>query len=80
MLYQSEEALHPDEFIGERAMHQLAEYSAIGNKMSGSINNEVHTVNFLLREIQKIKDEARTDLYDIEVERSTPVAAFICGA
>ncbi|XP_032306435.1 endoplasmic reticulum metallopeptidase 1 [Drosophila ananassae] len=76
MLYRSEEALHPDEFIGERAMTQLAEFSAIGYKLAGSINNEVHTVNFLLREIQKIKDEARTDLYDIEVEKQYSSGGF----
>ncbi|XP_034654193.1 endoplasmic reticulum metallopeptidase 1 [Drosophila subobscura] len=69
MLYQRDEAQHPDEFIGERSMKQLAEYAAIGNKMSGSIANEVHTVNFLLRELQKIVDESRSDLYDIEVEK-----------
>ncbi|KAH8270869.1 hypothetical protein KR018_008075, partial [Drosophila ironensis] len=76
MLYQSEEALHPDEFIGERAMKQLAEFSAIGYKLAGSINNEVHTVNFLLREIQKIIDDARTDLYDIEVEKQYSSGGF----
>ncbi|XP_030388598.1 endoplasmic reticulum metallopeptidase 1 [Scaptodrosophila lebanonensis] len=57
-------------------MRQLAVYSAIGNKMTGSINNEVHTVNFLLREVQKIVDEARTDLYDIQAEVQYSSGAF----
>ncbi|EDV35721.2 uncharacterized protein Dana_GF12331 [Drosophila ananassae] len=76
MFTQSEEALHPDEFIGERAMKHLAELSSIGPKPAGSINNEVHTVNFLLREIQKIKDEARSDIYDIEVEKQLYTGGF----
>ncbi|KAH8270811.1 hypothetical protein KR018_005495, partial [Drosophila ironensis] len=75
-LRQSQEALHPDEFIGERANIQLAELAAIGPKVAGSINNEVHAVNFLLREIQKIIDEARTDLYDIEVETQRYTGGF----
>ncbi|KAH8400842.1 hypothetical protein KR009_001399 [Drosophila setifemur] len=76
MLYQSEEAQHPDEFIGERAMKQLGEFSAIGFKLAGSVNNEVHTINFLLREIQKIQAEARTDLYDIEVDTQYSSGGF----
>ncbi|XP_030558018.1 endoplasmic reticulum metallopeptidase 1 [Drosophila novamexicana] len=68
MIYVRDEANHPDEFIGERAKIQLAEYSSIGNKMTGSINNEVHVVNFVLREVQKIVDQSRSDLYDIVSE------------
>ncbi|XP_068146181.1 endoplasmic reticulum metallopeptidase 1 [Drosophila tropicalis] len=76
MLYTSNEAQHVDEFIGERAMSQLAEYSAIGNKMTGSIANEVYTVNFLLRELGAIVADARTDLYDIEVEMQYSSGSF----
>lgn len=76
MLYMRDEAKHPQEFIGERAMIQLAEYSAIGNKMVGSINNEVHTVNFINREIRKIVEQSRTDLYDIESEVQYASGAF----
>lgn len=76
MIHIQDEAQHPDEFVGERAMIQLAEYSSIGNKMTGSINNEVHTVNFVLREVQKIIDQSRTDLYDIEAEVQYASGAF----
>ncbi|EDW09414.1 uncharacterized protein Dmoj_GI19044 [Drosophila mojavensis] len=68
MLYVRDEANHPGVFIGERAMIQLAEYSSIGNKMVGSINNEVHVVNFLKREVERIVEQSRTDLYDIDLE------------
>ncbi|ALC42479.1 CG10051 [Drosophila busckii] len=68
MLYVRDEAKHPDQFIGERAQIQLAQYAIIGNKMVGSIANEVHTVNFILDEVRKIMAEARNDLYDIEPE------------
>lgn len=76
MIHIQDEAQHPDEFVGERAMIQLAEYSSIGNKMTGSINNEVHTVNFVLREVQKIIEQSRTDLYDIEAEVQYASGAF----
>ncbi|KAM8714026.1 hypothetical protein ACLKA7_014220 [Drosophila subpalustris] len=76
MLYVRDEAHHPDEFIGERAKIQLAEYSAIGNKMMGSVNNEVHTVNFIKREIGKIVDQSRQDLYEIESEVQYASGAF----
>ncbi|XP_017474392.1 PREDICTED: endoplasmic reticulum metallopeptidase 1-like isoform X1 [Rhagoletis zephyria] len=59
---------HPDEFIGERAELQLLTLSRFGVKLSGTIENEVLAVNFLLGEIDKIKAQARLDLYDIAVE------------
>ncbi|XP_062128855.1 endoplasmic reticulum metallopeptidase 1-like [Drosophila sulfurigaster albostrigata] len=76
MLYMRDEANHPDEFIGERAMHLLGEYSAIGNKMVGSENNEVHTVNFIKREVEKIVEQSRTDIYDFEWEVQYASGAF----
>ncbi|KAH8300135.1 hypothetical protein KR044_010398 [Drosophila immigrans] len=76
MLYVRDEANHPDEFIGERAMKLLAEYSAIGNKMVGSVNNEEHTVNFIKREVQQIMEQARSDLYDFEWEVQYASGAF----
>ncbi|XP_054738883.1 endoplasmic reticulum metallopeptidase 1 [Anastrepha obliqua] len=59
---------HPDEFIGERAELQLSTLAHIGVKLIGTIENEILAVNFLLGEIEKVKAQARLDLYDIEVE------------
>lgn len=63
-----DELTHPDEFIGERAQLQLLGLSSIGVKMTGTLENEVFAVNFLLDEIEKIKASSRQDLYDIEVD------------
>lgn len=63
-----DESRHPDEFIGERAQIQLLELSSIGVKLTGTIENEVRAVYYLLQEIEKIKNSARLDLYDIEVD------------
>ncbi|XP_013111716.2 endoplasmic reticulum metallopeptidase 1 [Stomoxys calcitrans] len=64
----SDEKAHPDEFIGERAQLQLLGLSSIGVKLTGSVENEVYAVRFLLNEIEKIKSASRQDLYDIEVD------------
>ncbi|ALC42478.1 CG9416, partial [Drosophila busckii] len=66
-LYIRDEVKHPDEFIGERAQIQLAEFAAIGNKMLGSMGH-VNTLNFILREIEKINAQARKDIYELEWE------------
>lgn len=63
-----EESHYPDEFVGERAQIQLLGLSSIGVKLTGTVENEVYAVSFLLNEIEKIKTAARLDLYDIEVD------------
>lgn len=63
-----DEHQHPDEFIGERAQMQLLGLSSIGVKLTGTVENEVHAIQFLLNEIAKIEAQSRKDLYDIEVE------------
>ncbi|KAM7344082.1 endoplasmic reticulum metallopeptidase 1 [Cochliomyia hominivorax] len=63
-----DESHHPDEFVGERAQIQLLELSSIGVKLTGTVENELYAVNFLLKEIEKIKNASRQDLYDIEVD------------
>ncbi|XP_037954984.1 endoplasmic reticulum metallopeptidase 1 [Teleopsis dalmanni] len=62
-----DEHKYPDQFIGERAQIQLLELASIGIKLTGTVENEVHAINFLRKEIEKIKASARTDLYDIDV-------------
>ena len=63
-----DEHKHPNEFVGERAQIQLLGLSSIGVKLTGTVENEIHAVQFLLQEIDKIKANARLDLYDIEVD------------
>uniref|UniRef100_A0A1I8P5N1 FXNA-like protease n=1 Tax=Stomoxys calcitrans TaxID=35570 RepID=A0A1I8P5N1_STOCA len=63
-----DEKAHPDEFIGERAQMQLLGLSSIGVKLTGTVENEVHALRFLLNEIEKIKSASRQDLYDLEVD------------
>ncbi|XP_059226147.1 endoplasmic reticulum metallopeptidase 1 [Stomoxys calcitrans] len=63
-----QEANNKGRFIGERAENTLLRLSKIGPKVVGSPANEHATVNLLLLEISKIKDEARLDLYNIEVD------------
>lgn len=67
-LLMRDEKHHVDEFIGERAQMQLLGLANIGLKLVGSVENEVHAVNYLVNEIEKIKAAARNDLYDIEFE------------
>ncbi|XP_067633264.1 endoplasmic reticulum metallopeptidase 1, partial [Eurosta solidaginis] len=63
-----DEISHADQFIGGRCQMQLFKLSNIGVKVVGSVENEILAVSFLLEEIEKVKAEARLDLYDIEVE------------
>ncbi|KAH8271623.1 hypothetical protein KR018_011296 [Drosophila ironensis] len=73
----SEESVKPGEFIGERAQNQLYVFDRIGYKHVGSIANEVKTVEFLLKEIEKIRSEMRSDLYDLEVDVQSAKGGFV---
>ncbi|KAH8252656.1 hypothetical protein KR032_001079, partial [Drosophila birchii] len=76
----SEELLKPGEFVAERAMSQLYVYDKIGPKVTGSFANEVKTVAFLLDEVEKIKEQMLSDLYEIEVDVQTPSGGFSFGS
>ncbi|KAH8386240.1 hypothetical protein KR200_007727, partial [Drosophila serrata] len=76
----SEELLKPGEFVAERAMSQLYVYDRIGPKVTGSFANEVTTVAFLLGEVEKIKEQMLSDLYEIEVDVQTPSGGFSFGS
>lgn len=67
MLRIRDERQHPEEFIGERSRNQLYELARIGVKTTGTVENEVYAVNYLLKEIAKIRKTARLDLYDLDV-------------
>lgn len=60
-----------------RAEKQLHDFERIGPKVVGSRANEVETVRFLLAEVDKIKLELRSDLYELEVEVQSPSGGFL---
>lgn len=64
----SEEAEKPGQFVAERAQALLLNISQIGPRLVGDVNNEVTAVNFLLGEIEKVRQVLRDDVYDMEVE------------
>lgn len=73
----AEEPSKRGEFVAGRAEKQLHDFERIGPKVVGSRANEVETVNFLLAEVDKIKLELRSDLYELEVEVQSPSGGFL---
>ncbi|KAH8401776.1 hypothetical protein KR009_007798, partial [Drosophila setifemur] len=64
-------------FIAERAQTNLYDFDAIGTKVVGSDNNEIKTVQFLLKEINLIKDNMNTELFDMEVDLQYAYGAYV---
>jgi len=75
----ADEPLKPGEFVAERAQKILYEFDRIGPKVVGSIANEVTTVAFLLNEVEKIRREMRSDLFDLEVGVQQPSGSYVVG-
>jgi len=73
----SDESLHPGEFVAERAQKQLFTYDRIGPKVTGSYANEVTTVEFLVNEVEKLRAEMRSDLYDLDVDVQSPTGGYV---
>ncbi|KAH8285616.1 hypothetical protein KR054_011701, partial [Drosophila jambulina] len=76
----SEESAKPGEFVAERAQRQLFVYDRIGQKITGSNANEVATVAFLLEEVEKIKQQMLSNLYELEVDVHAPSGSFSLGS
>ncbi|KAH8372470.1 hypothetical protein KR093_011686, partial [Drosophila rubida] len=53
-------------FIAERAYNNLYTLSNIGNKLIGSVENEVEAVNFIVNELESIKSVLLTDYFELE--------------
>ncbi|KAH8246711.1 hypothetical protein KR038_007262, partial [Drosophila bunnanda] len=64
----SEETEKPGKFVAERAQYMLREITQMGPRLVGDVNNEVTAVNFLLEEIEKVRQVLRNDVYEMEVE------------
>jgi len=75
----ADEPLKPGEFVAERAQKVLYEFDRIGPKVVGSIANEVTTVAFLLNEVEKIRREMHSDLFDLEVDVQQPSGSYVVG-
>ncbi|KRG04649.1 uncharacterized protein Dmoj_GI19046 [Drosophila mojavensis] len=68
-----------NEFIAERAYKDLYTLSNIGNKLTGSKQNEVDAVNFILGQLAEIKDNLQSDYFDMEIDLSQVSGSFGSG-
>lgn len=73
----SEESWKPGQFVGERAQKQLYVYDRIGPKVTGSYANEITTVEFLVNEVEKVRAEMQSDLYELEVDVQSPTGSYV---
>ncbi|BFG06210.1 endoplasmic reticulum metallopeptidase 1-like [Drosophila madeirensis] len=64
-------------FIAERAHKTLAGLASIGTKVVGSQHNEVETVQFLLREVELIKQQVLLEYYDIEIDVQVASGSYV---
>ncbi|XP_016927391.3 endoplasmic reticulum metallopeptidase 1 [Drosophila suzukii] len=64
-------------FIAERAQANLYDFEAIGTKVVGSDGNEHKTVQFLLKELNLIKENVREDLFDMEIDLQYAYGAYV---
>lgn len=65
-----------NEFIAERAYKNLYTLSNIGSKTVGSRENEIEAVEFLLKELNQVKEESLKDLFDIEIDLTSSSGVF----
>ncbi|EDW09410.2 endoplasmic reticulum metallopeptidase 1 [Drosophila mojavensis] len=63
-------------FIAERAYNNLYNLSNIGNKLTGSKENEVDAVNFLLSELAQIKANLQEDIFEMEIDVSKATGSY----
>lgn len=68
-----------NEFIAERAYKDLYTLSNIGNKLTGSKQNEVDAVNFILSTLAEIKDNLESAYFDMEIDLSQASGVFGTG-
>ncbi|XP_033149124.1 endoplasmic reticulum metallopeptidase 1-like [Drosophila busckii] len=66
-------------FIAERAYKNLYHLANIGPKVTGTEENEVQALNFILKELEAIKAASLQDLFDIEIEVAQSSGAWVRG-
>ncbi|KAH8290309.1 hypothetical protein KR054_001805, partial [Drosophila jambulina] len=72
-----EDATAKGVFIAERAQANLYDFEAIGTKVVGSEGNEIKTVQFLLKELNLIKENMQEDLFDMEIDLQHAYGAYV---
>ncbi|KAH8300218.1 hypothetical protein KR044_011636, partial [Drosophila immigrans] len=75
-LTRSEESSHPDAFIAQRAEDTLIELTRIGQRVVGSVANEVTTVQFLRDEVAKVQAEAN-ERFELELDVQLASGAYM---
>ncbi|KAH8400963.1 hypothetical protein KR009_002188, partial [Drosophila setifemur] len=73
----SEEASKPGQFVAERAQQKLLTITQMGPRVVGETSNEVTMVNFLLQEIEEVRNLMRDDLYTMEAEVQRVSGSFL---
>ncbi|XP_057299821.1 endoplasmic reticulum metallopeptidase 1-like [Hydractinia symbiolongicarpus] len=63
------------EFSGDRARKHLNAITKFGPRVTGSYENDITTANYLLKELNMIKEVAHKD-FDIEIELQTSSGSF----
>lgn len=67
----------PVDFSADRARIHLEGITSIGPRTAGSYANDIQTVNYLLRELNSIKDKANSHLnIEIELQKASGSFAF----
>ncbi|KAH8299599.1 hypothetical protein KR044_003432, partial [Drosophila immigrans] len=67
-------------FIAERAYKDLHTLSNIGTKLVGSKENEIEAVQFLLKELNRIKENSLKEYYDMEIDLSAVSGQYLRGS
>ncbi|XP_030081372.1 endoplasmic reticulum metallopeptidase 1-like [Drosophila hydei] len=63
-------------FIAERAYRNLYTLSNIGYKLTGSKENEIEAVQFILNELAQIKEASLKDFFDMEIDLSQASGSY----
>ncbi|XP_034475998.1 endoplasmic reticulum metallopeptidase 1-like isoform X2 [Drosophila innubila] len=63
-------------FIAERAYRNLYTLSNIGTKVTGSTENEIEAVNFIMKEVTQIQKDCLKDYFDLEIDLSQVSGGF----
>ncbi|XP_034652122.1 endoplasmic reticulum metallopeptidase 1-like [Drosophila subobscura] len=72
-----EESAKAGTFVAQRAESILLKIDLMGPKIAGDYVTEVLMVQFLLEEIEKVRQEMRQDLYELEVDVQRAEGAFL---
>ncbi|XP_002138481.3 endoplasmic reticulum metallopeptidase 1-like [Drosophila pseudoobscura] len=72
-----EESAKAGKFVAQRAETTLLKIDLMGPKIAGDYVTEVLMVQLLLEEIEKVRQEMRQDLYELEVDVQRAQGAFL---